>query len=252
MKAMPRLFLASVVILLSGGLIASPVSAKPAVHCGECHSRQEHPDSLLSHSPSSIADLRSVYHARLDPCPAIRSFSEEVFFTESRIHKLNQILNAIESERGLLESKMTAIAESFSALKNQEKISAAQFAQESFVQRTALQKIYDRTLQVRDEAGRRRLIGLSSLLFLGLFALGAIGYRKLGRMGKPLLLFLLLGASLCAGACFYASQAPAKKSPAQERLEGSLAAAAQTSRGMQDAFSQSILLADLVGEWSKI
>ena len=158
----------------------------------------------------------------------------------------------MESERSSLEKKTAAIAESFFELKNREKISIAQFKQESALQRRELQKIYERTLQIREETTRRRLIGLGSLFFLGLFALGAIAYRKLNRMGKSLLLLLSLGASLAAGACFYGHREPGKKSPAQERLERSLAMAVHISQRMEEAFSQAILLADLAGEWAKL
>lgn len=250
MKARHKLFLFGVIFLFCETM-ASPLSAKPAAFCRECHSLNDRQNLIQFRSPSPIAESRSVYHAKLDPCPGIRSFSEEVFFTESRVLMLNQILNSLESESSSLKKKIAAIAESFSGLKNQEKISVAQFAQESLFHRTALQKIYDRTLQIREETARRWLIGLSSLLFLGLFALGAVAYRNLDRMGKTLLLFLFLGATFSAGACFYGPKVPEKKTPAQERLEESLAVAVHTSQRMEKSFSQSILLADLAREWAK-
>lgn len=150
------------------------------------------------------------------------------------------------------EEKVVEIAESFSELKNLEKASVAQFAQESSSQRAVLQKVYERTLLVRDESTRRWLIGLGSLIFLGLFALGAVGYHKLNRMGKMLLLFLLIGANFSVGACSYGPKEPAKKNPNQERLEQSLAVVTQSSRRMEETFSQSIVLADLARQWSKI
>ncbi len=251
MKARRRLFLLGI-IFMGCGMAAPPVSAKPAAFCLECHSLNDHLNLTHPRSPSPIAESRSVYHAKMDPCPGIRSFSEEVFFTETRVLKLNQILKDLESERGSLEKGITAIADSFSALKNQEKISVAQFAQESFSQRTALQKVYDRTLRIREETTRRWLIGLSSLLFLGLFALGAVAHGKLNRLGKNLLLILFFGAAFSAGACFYGPKEPAKKSPAQERLEYSLAVASEISRRTEESFSQSVLLANLAREWTKL
>ena len=71
---------------------------------------------------------RSVYRLKLDPCPGLRSLSEEMFFTESRIVKLDEILQHVKrmggartaSRKGVSES-----AESFSDLKGLEKISVA-------------------------------------------------------------------------------------------------------------------------------
>ena len=109
MKARSRFFLVWV-IFLGCGAMASPLAAKPAGFCRECHYLNEGQNSIRPRSPSPIAESRSIYHAKLDPCPGIRAFSEEVFFTESRIVKLDQILKDLESERSSLEKKTAAIA----------------------------------------------------------------------------------------------------------------------------------------------
>ena len=251
MKIWPKIVFVGASFLFFG-MMASPSSAKPAAYCLECHSQNYSQKYSQPFSPSRIAGSRSVYHAKLDPCPGVRSLSEEVFFTENRILKLDQIINPLDREGNTLKKKVIEIAESFSELKNLEKASVAQFAQESSSQRAVLQKVYERTLLVRDESTRRWLIGLGSLIFLGLFALGAVGYHKLNRMGKMLLLFLLLGANFSVGACSYGPKEPAKKNPNQERWEQALAVVTQSSRSMEETFSQSIVLADLARQWSKI
>ncbi|MDH4265213.1 MAG: hypothetical protein OEW45_06205 [Deltaproteobacteria bacterium] len=251
MKIRPKILFVGASLLLFG-MMATPSSAKPAAYCLECHSQDYSQKYSQPFSPSRIAGSKSVYHAKLDPCPGVRLLSEEIFFTANRILKLDQIINTLDRERNILKKKVVEIADSFSELQNREQVSVAQFAQETSSQRAALQKVYERTLQIRDESARRWLIGLGSLIFLGLFALGALAYHRLNRWGKMLLLFMLIGASFSAGACSYGAKEPAKKNPNQERLEQSLAVASQSSRRMEETFSQAIVLADLAREWSKI
>ena len=151
------------------------------------------------------------------------------------------------SRKGVAES-----AESFSDLKEHEKVSIQQFSKEASAIRTVLQKVYERTLQARDESSRRWLIGLGGLFFLGLLILIGLGYRKLGRMGKSLLAYFLIGAVFSLTACTSSPSEPQKKSPGQERLEQSLSLATQITRQMEEAFYQSCLLAEMSREWSKM
>ncbi|MDI6755896.1 MAG: hypothetical protein QME78_16075, partial [Thermodesulfobacteriota bacterium] len=253
MRTWPKILM--ICIFLFSGPAASAVSARTAGYCLECHSQKFQKEQSQKFKPSFIAESRSVYQARLDPCPGIRSFSEEAFFTESRIISLNKIFNTMDREgwnSASLRKKVAETAESFVELKGQQKTSVSQLIQESNAQRAALQKIYDRTWQGRDESSRRWLIGLSSLIFLGLLFLIGVGYRKLQRMEKNILLILFIVGSLGAPACSYAPLEPAKKSPAQEQLEQSLTVARLWSGKMEETFYSAIILSGMAGEWAKI
>jgi len=229
------------------GTVHSSAVAKTAGYCQECHSQK--------FSRSIAVEDRSVFQAKLDPCPGVRTLGEEIFFTESRLLKLNQILQAMEGEGWAGESwkqKIYEAAESFSDLKGRKKTSLQQFFQESAVLRAALQKVYEHTLQGRNESARRWLIGLGSLIFLGVLVLLGIGYRKLQGMGKTLLLLLLIGGSLSFISCSSGLTEPEKKSPAQERLDQALSVATRSISRMEETFSLSLLLTEMAGEWSKI
>jgi len=237
--------------LLWLGLISSSAWARTAGYCVECHSRRW----ASQYEASMTGGERSVYQAKLDPCPGVRSLSEEMFFTESRIVKLNEILQAMEQEgwsSDPLRKKVSESAASFSILKNSQPVSVAQVTREASALRASLQKVYDRTLQARSESARRRLIGVGSLIFLGVLVLFGVGYRKLIRMGKGFFLLAFLTASLSLNACSSGPAEPGKKSPAQEQLEESLFAARQSSGKMEETFYQSLLLAEMAREWSKI
>ncbi len=233
------------------GVVPSAAVAKTSGYCLECHS-QKFADRV---SRGSIGEDRSVYQARLESCPGVRSLAEEVFFTESRIFRLDRILNTLENQEGArtrLKERVSDTADSFLDLKSGKKVSIGEFGREASTLRTALQKIYDRTLQARNESDRRFLIGLGCLVFLGILILLGIGYRKLNRMEKTLLLFLSVGGSLFLNACSYGPAETEKKSPAQEQLDQALSAAAQTSRQMDETFYQAVLLAQMARDWSKV
>ena len=242
-------------LLLGAGLlllepISSPAWAKTAGYCVECHSRK----GTGQYDGPIPGRERSVYHARLDPCPGVRSLAEEMYFTESRIVKLDEILQAMEEEGWSsepLRKKVSESAASFSDLKNSQPVSVAQATREASALRASLQKVYDRTLQARSESARRWLIGLGSLIFLGVLILFGVGYRKLNRMGKGFFL-LAPAAILSLNACSAGPAEPRKKSPAQEQLEQSLFVATQTSSKMEETFYQSLRLAEMAREWSKI
>ena len=93
MKGKTGIFLLAA-FLTSPGLGSPSALGKPAGVCVECHSSA----TLQSMKDSSFGLDRSVYQARLDPCPGIRSLSEDNFFTESRIVKLNDILGEMERQ----------------------------------------------------------------------------------------------------------------------------------------------------------
>lgn len=168
--------------------------------------------------------------------------------------KLDEILQAIEQEGWSsepLRKRVSESAASFSDLKNSRPVSVGQATREASALRASLQKVYDRTLQARNESSRRWLIGLGSLIFLGILILFGVGYRKLNRMGKGYFL-LVLAAILFLNACSAGPAEPGKKSPAQVQLEQSLFVATQISGKMEEAFYQSLLLAEMAREWSKI
>ncbi len=246
MKFQSRILLLGAVLIFVGA-VASTATAKTASYCFECHSRK-----ILDHL--TLSEDQSVYQTKLDPCPGFRSLSEEIFFTESRVVKLDQILQSMNTEgrtSNQLSAKISEVGESFSDLKDSRKDSVAQFNQQSSPLRASLQKVYDRILKNREESDRRWLIGLGSLILLGLFALLWTGIRKLEQMGKVLLIVLLIGTAFTWTACSFRSE-PTEKSPGQERLEQSLSVATKSTTRMEEAFYESILLAEAAREWSKI
>jgi hypothetical protein len=250
-----KTLLTGTTLVLLGPTYSSPVLAKTAGYCLECHSQRQMARYLQPFDHSVIVQERSVYQAKLDPCPGICSISEEIFFTESRIIRLNQILQAMEQDgrtAEILGQKVSEAAESFSYLKGSKKYSTSKFSQESSVLRASLQKVYDRTLRVRNESDRRWLIGLSSLILLGLLVLIGIGRWKLNRMGKILLILSLIGGTLSSTGCSFPPVESEKKSPAQEKLEQALQIAFQSTSKMEEGFFESILLAEMAREWSEI
>jgi len=230
------------------GTLASSTTAKSAAYCLECHSRKE-----MGHL--AIPEDRSIYQAKLDPCPGVRSISEEIFFAESRMVKLNQILQSMNGEgrtTDILKGRISDVGTSLIDLKEAGKKSVAQFGQESSLLRVSLQNVYDHILKARDESDRRWLIGLGSLILLAFFVLLGIGFKKLEQMRRTLLLVLLIGGTLTWTACSFRSEQPVEKSPAQERLEQSLSVATKSNAKMEERFYRSILMAEMAKEWSKI
>ncbi len=226
---------------------APEAQAKTSGFCLECHTR-----NFLRQTDASAIGERSVYAARMDPCPGIRSLAEESFFTENRISRLNEILQNLDKGAGnSLTTKIGEAAESFSDLKRGQQASIGRFAKDTFGIRAGVQKVYDQTLRERGESTHRLLIGLACLLFIGLlFALG-VGYRKLNRWNRTLLLFLFLGGGLAVTGCSAPSATAEKKSPAQEQMDRALSAASQVSGKMEEGFERAILLADMSHEWAK-
>ncbi|MCX5919129.1 MAG: hypothetical protein NTX30_20935, partial [Deltaproteobacteria bacterium] len=233
------------------GAFPATASAKTAGYCLECHSSKSFPDSGLSGMTSG----RSVYLAKLDPCPGLRSASEEMYFTESRMAKIHEILRTLARDgwsTEALERKTDQTGEAFSRLGRGGVQSTRELARESSSLRSALQKIYDQTVQARAESDRRWLIGIGVLCFIALLVLLGVGFHKLARMGKVGLRFLLVGGNLFLGACSSGPSEPVKKSPAQESLDQSLSVAGQAAGKIEEGFYQSILLARVAREWSQI
>jgi hypothetical protein len=250
MKFCLKILFAGMLGVIIGGFPAS-TRAKPAGYCLECHSSRSFPDSSLSGMTSD----RSVYLAKLDPCPGLRSASEEMYFTGTRMVKINEILQTLASEgwsMEVLERKAGQAGESFSRLESGGVSSTRELARESSALRSALQKIYDQTVQARAESDRRWLIGIGVLCFIVLLALLGVGFHKLARMGKIGLLLLLIGGNLSLAACSPGPSEPLKKSPAQESLDQSLSVAGQVAGKIEDGFYQSILLARMAREWSQV
>ncbi len=203
----------------------------------------------------AVPEDRSIYQAKLAPCPGVRSISEEIFFAESRMVKLNQILQSMNGDgrtTDILKGKISDVGKSWIDVKGSEKKSVAQFGQESSLLRASLQKVYDHILKARDESDRRWLIGLGSLILLAFVVLLGIGFKKLEQMRRTLLLVLFIGGTLTWTACSFQSEQPVEKSPAQEQLEQSLSVATKSTAKMEERFYRSVLLAEMAKEWSKI
>jgi hypothetical protein len=246
MRQWPKFLLTGLILIFLGTTTHSAL-AKTAGFCLECHSQKN--------GPPVLEEDRSVYQTKLHPCPGVRTLAEETFFTESRIFKLYQILQEIEREdwaSGNLRRKLSETTESLLDLQTQEKNSYHQFNRETASLRANLQKIYDHTLKARNEVDRRWLVGVGGLILLGLIALLGVGYHKLRQMGKTLILFYLVGASLTLFSCSIGPAGPEKKSPAQERLEQALSVAGRSLNQMEETFFLSSLLAEMAEEWTKI
>jgi hypothetical protein len=245
-----KILFAGMLVVIIGGFPAI-AQAKPAGYCLECHSSKSFPDSSLSGMTSD----RSVYLAKLDPCPGLRSASEEMYFTGTRMVKINEILRTLRQEgwsTETLERKAGQTGEAFSRLERGGVQSTRELARESSALRSALQKIYDQTVQARAESDHRWLIGIGILCFIALLVLLGVGFHKLARMGKMGLLLLLVGGNLSLAACSSGPSEPAKKSPAQESLDQSLAVADQAAGKIEEGFYLSILTARLAREWSQV
>jgi hypothetical protein len=233
------------------GAFPAIAQAKTAGYCLECHSSRSFPDFSLS----GITSDRSVYLTKLDPCPGLRSASEEVYFTETRMVKIHEILRTLGREgwsTEVLERKAGQTDENFFHLKRSGIQSVEQLARDSSALRSALQKIYDQTVQKRAESDRRWLLGVGILCLIAVLILLGVGFHKLARMGKMGLLFLLVGANLLLAACSSGPSEPVKKSPAQESLDQSLSVAGRAAGKIEEGFYQSILLARLAREWSQV
>ena len=168
--------------------------------------------------------------------------------------KLNQILQSMNREgrtADILRGKISEAGESFIDLKGAEKRSVARFTQQSSLVRASLQKVYDHILKVRDESDRRWLIGLGSLILLALFVLLGMGFKKLEQMRRILLLALLFGGALTSTACSFRSEKPVEKSSHKNDWNSPYPLPQNLPRRWKRVY-QSILLAEMAKDWSKI
>jgi hypothetical protein len=178
-----------------------------------------------------------------------------MYFTETRVVKIHEILRALDREgwsTEALEKKAGQTGESFSHLKSGGVQSIRELGRESSALRSAMQKIYDQTVQAGAESERRWLIGIGILCFIALLVLLGVGFHKLARMGKIGLLLLLAGGNLSLVACSSGPSEPVKKSPAQESLDQSFSVAGQAAGKIEDGFYLSILVARLARDWSQV
>ena len=237
-----------VAIAGGAGMFPSLALAKPAGFCVECHS------TAFLRNPATVPD-RSVYQAKLDPCPGMKALAEEMYFNESRVVKVQEILRTLARDGWStepLEKKAGRAAEALSQLKKERPRSIREIARESSVLRSGLQKVYDQAVRSREESTRRWLVGMGILCFIAVWVLLGVGFHKLARMGKMALFLLISGGTLFLGACSFEPIAPVKKSPAQESLERSLSVAGQAAGKIEEGLHRSILLARMAREWSLI
>jgi hypothetical protein len=250
MRSSSRIILLAALVA-TAGIIPPPALAGSSGYCLECH-----PSRTLQPAKIPAASWeRSVYQNRLNPCPGIRTLSEENFFTESRMVKVDEILKTLEREgwaTDLLRKNTSQAAGSFSALRQGPVISFNHFSRESWGLRSIVHKVYGETLRDRAEESQRWLIGVGVLLFIGVLVLLGIGLQKLSRMRKAILLFFLLAGSTSFTACSSGPADTAKKNPAQEQLEQSLSVAARVSSNIDEGYYSSIILAQMAREWSLI
>ncbi len=242
-------------ILLAFGLTAVPAWAQNTGFCFECHSGNGFGDTQAATRISRLDERGSVYQNRIHPCPGLRSLAEENFFTESRILRLDEILQELGKkgwDTGVLQRSLHQNAEAFSSLKAEAIRSSSQFSQEASALRSKLQKIYERASQMREETDRRWLIGVGSLVLLGLLLFVGIGYGKMNRIGKLLWLIGLAAGCFTLNACSSGTGEMAKKSPAQEQIDRSLSIARQVSGQLGEASHLSLLLAQMGRHWASI
>ncbi len=242
-------------ILLIFALRTAPVWAENTGACLECHSQSVFRDRQAAIRVSLLEETGSVYQIKIHPCPGLRSLAEENFFTASRILRLQEILKELEKTgwaTGSLQQNLHRNAEAFSSLKAEATRSSSRFSQETMALRSRLQKIYDRASQMREETGRRWLIGVGSLVLLALLVLVGIGYGKMNRIGKLLWVVGLAVGCFTLNACSSERGETTKKSPAQEQVDRSLSVARQVSGQVEDGFHRSVLLAQMARHWASI
>jgi hypothetical protein len=243
MKKRQRMVMPAAILFILG-LTAVPVPAQNTGLCVECHSQIAPGDSPTAIRVSRLTGAASVYQTRIHPCPALRSLAEESFFTESRIIRLDGILRGLAKGGWAVEPLARNLAQSaaaFSSLQTEPTQSSSQFSKEASALRARIQKVYDRTVQMREETDRRWLIGVGSLILLALLVLAGIGYGKWNRMGKILLVAGLAGTCLTLNACSSGTGEVPKKSPAQEQVDRSLSVSRQVAGEVDEAFHRGIL-----------
>ena len=254
MKARPVTLLPGILFLICG-LMAPAAMAKTVGHCLECHSQKFSFMGSTDYYSAAGVENRLVYQARLNPCPGVKSLTEETFYTESRLAQLNRMAAAADSEGTAVAAwrrKAAETGESFSRMKMEAGGSVSQFAKGAAVLRSGLQKVYDRAFEARAESGRRWLIGVSGILLVLVAVVVGAGYRKLRRFDHKLLLAALLLGGFSLNACAPDAKEATPKSMSQERLDQARAVAAKLTAKVEDQFSASIHLAEAARDWARI
>ena len=254
MKSRPVTLLLGILFLICG-LMTPAAMAKTAGPCLECHSQKFSFMGSTDYYSTAGIENRLVYQVRLNPCPGVKSLTEETFYTESRLAQLNRMAAEADSEGTAVAAwrrKAAETGESFSRLKMEAGGSASQFAKGAAVLRSGLQKVYDRAFEARAESGRRWLIGVSGILLVLVLAVVGIGYRKLSRFDKKILLAALLLGNFSLSACSPDAKEATPKSTSQERLDQARAVAAKLTARVEDQFSASIYLAEAARDWARI
>jgi len=231
----------------------SSAHSKSAFFCLQCHS-----EARMEAGPFwERVEGQSVYQTKMDPCPAIRSAAQEIFFTEKRFYQLHPRIERIEKEGwGGIPLRQGAAEASFAfdprGSRGMASVSALE--REAFSIRSSIQKIYERTVALTEETSFRELIGFGGIGFLSLLFFLWVALRKLAGWAAPKGLILWLGAGLAAGLTSCASPVPEppKKTLAQERVERIAEIATRHLGRMEDLFYQSALLASVAREWASV
>jgi len=221
MKFWPVTLLLGILFLVCGVTAPSAV-AKTAGLCLECHSQRFSFNGSSDFYGAAGIEDRHVYQARLNPCPGVKTLTEETFYTESRLTQLNRMAAEADPEGGAPASwrrKAAETGESFSRLKPEAGGSVSQFAKGATVLRSGLQKVYGQAFEARAESERRWLIGVSGILLVLVLVFVGIGYRKLSRIGIKILFAALLCGSFSLSACSQDAKETTPKSAPQERLD---------------------------------
>ena len=254
MKPWPVTLLLGILFLVCGGTAPSAV-AKTAGLCLECHSQRFSFNGSSDFYGAAGIEDRHVYQARLNPCPGVKTLTEETFYTENRLAQMNRMAAEADSEGTAVAAwrrKAAETGESFSRLKMEAGGSVSQFARGAAVLRSGLQKVYDQAFEARAESERRWLIGVSGILLLLVLVFVGIGYRKLSRIGIKILFAVLLCGSFSLSACSQDAKETTPKSAPQERLDQARTVAARLTAKVEDRFSESILLAQVARDWARI
>ncbi len=254
MKSWPMALLLGILFLVCG-VIASSAAAKTAGLCLECHSQRfSFKGSSDFYGAAGIED-RHVYQARLNPCPGVKTLTEETFYTESRLSQMNRLAAEAPSEGSAPAAwlrKAAETGESFSRMKIETGGSVSRFAGGAALLRGGLQKVYDQAFEARAESERRWLIGVSGILLALVLVFVGIGYRKLGRIGIKILFTALLCGSFSLSACSRDAKEATPKSALQERLDQARTVAAKLTAKVEGRFSESVLMAQIAGDWARI
>ncbi|MGQ9694120.1 MAG: hypothetical protein ACUVWV_05180 [Thermodesulfobacteriota bacterium] len=231
-----------------------PVWAGGEKICQECHSQKFLRQNFTGFLETIVYREQSVYQAKLNPCPGVRSGAEDLFFTERRLQKYGAILSA-ENKGQIkvqeLNKTIWQIEAELEILKKQRMSSLAELGESTAALRLSLQKVYEQIWQIRTEKEKRWLIGVGSLIFLFFFCLLLFGLKKLTDLGKNPVIIIFLTLSLGLGSCSGKS-GEAPKGKGQERLEQALVIAQKRVKEIGDAYQKIILLIDLAKEYGQV